>query len=181
MFERFTRDARAAVLDAQEEARELGHSEVGTEHFLLALANPDTSRGTAVLLNQAGATYAQIRDALVHLVGSPAKLVSDQDAEALSSIGIDLDAVVARIEESFGPGALTPKPGRVRFSKPAKVALQLALREAVRLKTGAIASETLLLGLLRAKGTTAARILGEIGIDMAGLRTRAEASLRPAA
>ena len=34
MFERFTRDARAAVVLAQEEARELGARAIGPEHLL---------------------------------------------------------------------------------------------------------------------------------------------------
>jgi ATP-dependent Clp protease ATP-binding subunit ClpC len=37
MFERFTDKARQAVVLAQEEARRLGHPEVGTEHLLLGL------------------------------------------------------------------------------------------------------------------------------------------------
>src|SRR4030095_7886551 len=42
MFERFTDRARNAVRVAQEEARRLGHTSVGTEHLLLGLlAEPD--------------------------------------------------------------------------------------------------------------------------------------------
>ena len=37
MFERFTAYARRAVVTAQEEARELNHNYIGTEHILLAL------------------------------------------------------------------------------------------------------------------------------------------------
>lgn len=37
MFERFTADARRVVVLAQEEARMLNHSCIGTEHLLLAL------------------------------------------------------------------------------------------------------------------------------------------------
>lgn len=37
MFERFTDDARRAVVLAQEEARSLGHDWIGTEHLLLGL------------------------------------------------------------------------------------------------------------------------------------------------
>ncbi len=38
MFERFSDDARRVVVLAQEEARLLGHSHIGTEHLLLALS-----------------------------------------------------------------------------------------------------------------------------------------------
>ena len=37
MFERFTDRARHAVVAAQEEARRLGHTYIGTEHLLLGL------------------------------------------------------------------------------------------------------------------------------------------------
>ena len=37
MFERFTGDARQAVVLAQEWSRKLGHGHIGTEHLLLAL------------------------------------------------------------------------------------------------------------------------------------------------
>lgn len=47
MFERFTKGARSAVVGAQQEARELGHTVIGTEHVLLALTSdswPDATR-----------------------------------------------------------------------------------------------------------------------------------------
>ena len=37
MFERFTHAARDVVTGAQEQARDLGHSPIGTQHLLLAL------------------------------------------------------------------------------------------------------------------------------------------------
>jgi hypothetical protein len=50
MFERFTDKARQAVVLAQEEARRLGHPEVGTEHVLLGLlAVAGESAGTRAL------------------------------------------------------------------------------------------------------------------------------------
>lgn len=42
MFERFTEDARKIVKAAQEEARHLNHSWIGTEHLLLAVVNSKT-------------------------------------------------------------------------------------------------------------------------------------------
>src|SRR5215469_10408732 len=42
MFERFTAEARRAIVQAQEEARRLQHNYIGTEHLLLGLlAEPD--------------------------------------------------------------------------------------------------------------------------------------------
>ena len=41
MFERFTHEARAAVKDAEGEARELGSPTIEAEHLLLALTRQD--------------------------------------------------------------------------------------------------------------------------------------------
>jgi predicted DNA-binding transcriptional regulator AlpA len=52
MFGRFSPEARAVVIRAQEEARTLRHDYIGTEHVLLALlsdAAPSTRRGFAAL------------------------------------------------------------------------------------------------------------------------------------
>src|SRR6516165_14074 len=43
MFERFTDGARRVVVLGQEEARELGHNYIGTEHLLLGLLREDDS------------------------------------------------------------------------------------------------------------------------------------------
>src|SRR5260370_21720315 len=43
MFERFTDPARRVVVLANEEARELGHNYIGTEHILLGLLREDES------------------------------------------------------------------------------------------------------------------------------------------
>jgi ATP-dependent Clp protease ATP-binding subunit ClpA len=39
MFERFTGDARTAVVQAQAHARRLGHRHIGCEHLLLAVVS----------------------------------------------------------------------------------------------------------------------------------------------
>jgi ATP-dependent Clp protease ATP-binding subunit ClpC len=47
MFERFTNAARQVIVHAQEEARELNHDYIGTEHLLLGLLDTDgTARHT---------------------------------------------------------------------------------------------------------------------------------------
>jgi len=49
MFERFTSQARDVVVRAQQEARDLRHRQVGTEHLLLALLSTETGAAGAVL------------------------------------------------------------------------------------------------------------------------------------
>jgi Clp amino terminal domain, pathogenicity island component len=103
MFERFTGDARATVVNAQQHSRRLGHRYIGCEHLLLALVGTDQS--AAAILREHGVTPAGVEEEIVRRVGLGAgsSLFADLDRDALAAIGIDLDAVRARIEASFGP------------------------------------------------------------------------------
>jgi ATP-dependent Clp protease ATP-binding subunit ClpA len=107
MFERFTDTARHVVVQAQDDARELGHGYIGCEHLLLAAAGTDEPVG-AVLRDQ-GVTPERIKAEILRTSGpgQTADPAGGLDAEALASIGIDLDVVRARIEAAFGPDALT--------------------------------------------------------------------------
>ena len=107
MFERFTADARTTVIHAQEHARRLGHRYIGTEHLLLALAHSGQPAGE--VLREHGVTPQRVEQELVQRagLGAGAGLFADLDQEALAAIGIDLDAVRARIETAFGTYALT--------------------------------------------------------------------------
>ena len=118
MFERFTHDARGAVAQAQEHARRLGHHYIGCEHLLLAVASADAPASAAV--REHGVTPEGVETEIVRLVGrgQAASLFSAADREALASIGIDLDAVQARIEAAFGRfcgcGVMKPRRERIR-------------------------------------------------------------------
>ncbi|MEV6526746.1 Clp protease N-terminal domain-containing protein [Longispora sp. NPDC051575] len=191
MFERFTVQARAAVIRSQQEAKELGAPRVGTEHLLLAMLHPEAGLAYTVL-GAVGVERERVR-AEVRRLGAP-RLLGDEDAAALREIGIDLDAVRARVEETFGAGALrAPEPERRRgflrrkdtghrwFTPRAKKVLELSLREAVHLGHRSIGSEHLLLGLVREEQGLAARILTDAGVTLDDLRTRVVTSLRDAA
>lgn len=186
MFERFTVESRAVVLRAQDEARQLRHTCVGTEHLLLALLDPAAGAAYTVL-HDAGVDAAQVRASIVARVDPAEPIISANDAAALRTIGIDADAVLARIEEAFGPMAVHRTPcrsrlaGRFGFSKRAKKVLELALREAVARRDHHIGSEHLLLGVLREANGLAAQILADTGCNVAELRSAALAALAKAA
>lgn len=182
MFERFTVQARAAVVRAQLEAKQLHHPHIGTEHLLLALLATESGIPYAVL-SDAGVEAAEVREDIERLVGSPTKILSDGDAAALRQIGIDLDTVLARIGDSVGLAALLPaasmprrgllrrrRAARVGFTPRAKKVLELALREALRLRHNYIGAEHLLLGLLREGDGLAAQILDHRGVRADRLR-----------
>ncbi len=197
MFERFTAAARSVVVTAKQEAQQLNHGRVGTEHFLLAMLD-ESSGGTAVLLRDAGVTRERVLADINRFVPPAPPALDDGDAEALQAIGIDLDAVRAKVEELFGPGALRP-PGAARpaprrgflrrkevsrsgpFAPRAKKVLELSLREAIALHHNFIGSEHILLGLLREGDGVAAKILADAGVDFALLRAHTVAALKRAA
>lgn len=60
--------ARQAILHADEEARTLHHSYVGTEHLLLGLLR-EGSGGAAGVLTSLGVTHARVRAAVMGMIG----------------------------------------------------------------------------------------------------------------
>ncbi len=184
MFERFTDEARAIVVAAVAEARAEHTSHVGTEHLLLAiLARPAST--SAVALGRRGVDAEVVRTRLNALKSDAAG--DDLDPDALRAIGIDLDAVRASVESSFGPGTLDVpagsgrrRGGHVPFSPRSKKVLELSLREAIRLKQHHIADAHLLLGIIREGEGLAAQVLHESGVDLAALRDDLEHDLRQA-
>lgn len=148
MFERFTKEARAAVAAAQQVARDTGSRTVDSRHVLVALAEgPGPARAA---LAEVGAEPDQV----ARRVRSELR-TAGLDPRALATLGIDLDAVRDRVEATFGPGALEgaarTRAGHIPFAPDAKKALELALREAIRLEHRTIDGRHLLLGILRAE------------------------------
>lgn len=167
MFEKFAKDARESVVGAQEEARVLGADRIGTEHVLLGmLRSPDTVAAQA--LERLGVTHA---DVLATVRALPPGAI---DADALAGVGIDLDAVRAQVEASFGPGALDTQPrsraGHLPFEPSAKKLLEIALREAIRVKHRRIDTGHLLLAVVRLDDTAAYRALSSLGVGPTAAR-----------
>ncbi len=178
MFERFTSLSREVVVGSRAEAEALGHRPVGTEHLLLGLLRAEDGVAAGVL-RRAGLDAVKVRDEVRQRVA--AGMGREPDAEALRSIGIDLDAVRQHAEQSFGPGALDPTPrrrARGTFGPRAKKVLELSLREALALKHNHIGTEHILLGLLREREGLAARILVERGLRLDDLRAQVLVALQ---
>jgi len=187
VFERFTERARGAVVLAQEEARDLHHHHIDTEHLLLGLLRDRTSVGYEAL-DRLGVHLDDIRSEVVRVVGGgPSPILDEEDAEALRVIGIDIDEVRRRIEETFGEGALerisflrrrrrrrkgcATSASHVPFTPRAKKVLELALREAEALRHDYIGTEHILLGLVREREGLAAGMLAERDVSDTRVRT----------
>jgi ATP-dependent Clp protease ATP-binding subunit ClpA len=203
MFERFTHAARDVVVRAQEEARDLQQSPIGTQHLLLALLADATGPVAAVpALAAKGVDARFVRAEVIRLVGpgtaasEPLPDTDAEDAAALKAIGIDLEAVRRAIEQNFGPGALrlphttTPKrrgllrrtrtytSGHIPFSPRSKKVLELSLREAIAMKSKSIRDGHITLGLLREGEGLAMKALHDRGVDITELRRDLTAALR---
>ncbi len=69
MFERFAEDARQVVVLAQDEARELGHNYIGTEHLLLGLLRKEEGLAWRVLASL-DVTLEEVRQEVLRIVGT---------------------------------------------------------------------------------------------------------------
>jgi ATP-dependent Clp protease ATP-binding subunit ClpA len=171
MFERFNDEARQAVALAQEEAGQLRHGWIGTEHLLLGVLRADG--GGARLLKGFGLDHGAVRDDVVRMIGRGEE---DIDRDALATLGIDLDAVRERVEKAFGAGALSRGRGcgggHVPFTPRAKKALELTLRESIALGANELRADHLVLGLLREGDGVAATLLHGHGIALEDVRAR---------
>ncbi len=197
MFERFTSRAREAVVQAQAAARDLRHDYIGTEHLLLGLGLTEQSFAQRIL-GGLGLDSRNIRSGIIRIVGEgPPTPIRTGDAEALRSIGIDIDEIRRRTEEAFGPGALEralpvrrwslrgrrtsrclPTSGQIPFTCRAKKVMELSLREALRLGHKNIGTEHILLALVRDGEGLAACLLEESGVSAGWVRIAVLDALR---
>jgi len=90
-------------------------------------------------------------------------------AKALESLGFSRDAVRQQVEEIIGRGEQEPS-GHIPFTKRAKKALELSLRESLQLRHGYIGTEHILLGLIREGDGVAAQVLVKLGADLNRVR-----------
>ncbi|HBT25095.1 MAG TPA: ATP-dependent Clp protease ATP-binding subunit ClpC, partial [Pseudothermotoga sp.] len=67
MFDRFSEKSAQVFVDAQNEAKEMGHSYVGTEHILLSVLKQDLPVVEA--LSEMGITYARTKNEVISMVG----------------------------------------------------------------------------------------------------------------
>jgi ATP-dependent Clp protease ATP-binding subunit ClpA len=160
---------------AQHCASALRHDVIGTEHVLLALVDRNDRAGRA--LQQLGLDAAGVRDDIRRVVGAGPEPESAFDAEALSTLGIDLNAVRERVEANFGEGALerawrrraTCSGASFGVAPDLKQALERARSDAAQ-RDRPLTAGDVALGLAEQRDSVSARILDDHRISPARLR-----------
>jgi ATP-dependent Clp protease ATP-binding subunit ClpC len=133
-FDRFTERAQDAASRAYEIVQRYGHSQVDTEHLLLAL------------VEQKDGAVPQLLDELKVDVQA---IIERLDRELQSSPKVAV----------YGGGV-----GQIFYTPRIRTVLELAQGEATRLKDEFISTEHIFLAILSERNTPAARILQEYGI-----------------
>jgi ATP-dependent Clp protease ATP-binding subunit ClpA len=177
MFERFTKRAREAVEGAVEIAEGEDAAEVRPQHVLAAMLRDPDSLAMRVLA-ELGAPPERLSAELARRRDRYADGLGEEDAEALASIGIDLEEVLRRIDP--GPERASRKKGHRAFAKSSKKALALSLREAISLGHNYIGTEHILLGLVRGGDPVVRDTLTACGIESGELRTAVKQAVRRA-
>jgi len=164
VLERFAEQARTIVADTMATAQSEGIADVRAEHLLLSLTRYADGAAAAAL------TENHLDEALVsRVVRGTDGLVDDEDRAALGELGIDVDDLIARLEDGLGADALAPVPATVRrprFTKEAKKALEMAVRTTTSRHSRTITTDDLLVGIVRAGSPGVARVLGAAGTDV---------------
>ena len=185
MFDRCDPNTMTVVNAAFEQARNLGHNYVGTEHLLLALVlhRDLLPEPVAELLPNADILTSKLSAYL----GEPPR---PRDAELLKIVGINLDEVRAAVRRTFGSDALD-RLGRRRVHQPwqpwrrpsrrctsliaGSMGVAPRLKQAFeharrRAQADLIAPVTLLLGMVDVEDALSNRLLRDVGIDPAVLQ-----------
>jgi ATP-dependent Clp protease ATP-binding subunit ClpC len=143
-FDRFTERAQDAAARAYEIVQRYGHTQVDTEHMLLAL------------LEQNDGAIPQILSHLtVDVVAMQARV--DEELRASPKVAV------------YGGGV-----GQIFYTPRIRTVLELAQGEANRLKDEFISTEHIFLAILSERNTPAARILQEYGVSRERMLTGIE-------
>jgi ATP-dependent Clp protease ATP-binding subunit ClpC len=176
MFERFTDRARRVVVLAQDEARELRHAEIRTEHILLGIL--DEGHGVANrMIEAAGIGAERLRTRLVEMADGPSGQ-ADSAAQSGPGDAAETEAPPSPKSRSVGERIREARARHIPFTGEAKKVLELSLREALALGHNYIGTEHILLGLMAEGEGAAAQVLRELGGELNAMRASAREILQ---
>ena len=134
-FDRFTERAQDAAARAYEIVQRYSHSQVDTEHLFLAMLEQDEG-AIPQIFEKLKVDAGEMRDRL------------DQELQSSPKVAV------------YGGGV-----GQVFYTPRIRTVLELAQREATRLKDEYISTEHIFLAILGERNTSTSRILQEFGIS----------------
>jgi hypothetical protein len=174
----FDEGVRALVRTAQDRARALGHPGIGCEHLLYAIAHSPTPVGEVA--REYGVTPDRVAAQTERLLNGPRSVFDGLDAEALATIGIDLQAVRNAVEANLGPApAPRPRtwrrrrvrlPGHLPVTGRARSCLDNAVQDAER-GGMRVAEHHVGAAVVAADGGLVPPILAALGVSPPQLRT----------
>lgn len=144
----YTRAVRRMLLRAADEADDLSDEAIGTEHLLLAMLDDAQCQATRIF-SSAGVRAGVVRTVLVSLLNSASEHAAETDLPGLSD-----------------PQEVAHSRLSVQLSSHASQVDALANEEAHRLNHDWVATEHLLLALLRDGKGNAARMLSRHGVSL---------------
>ncbi|GAA0481762.1 Clp protease N-terminal domain-containing protein [Streptomyces sp. NPDC046215] len=192
MFERFTLNARMAVVRSQQEAHGLGHAWIGSEHLLLGIIAEKEAPVTT--LAGLGLTYEPCQAAVRAMVGGPDDEARRQGRHPFVPRGLDPRALLSFAPEPepvtglrrllpFGrpkaPAAppVATAPDHLPWAPYGEKALKDSDKVTLQQADNRITLVHLLLSLLTPGDTVIAEVLRRLGTDPATVRAAVLADL----
>lgn len=165
---KLTRKAKRVLELAADEARQMRHNYVGSEHLLLALLREKDGIAARVLM-RLGLDLERARAEVLEYLGPDAPSISEPTRAPLGTENpLAEPTPVGELAESF----IERHRPRMwnRLDEGTRRVLLLSLAEAKARRCAQVASEHLLLGLLGEREGEVAQILGAMGISKARVR-----------
>lgn len=160
MFAKFTERMRKVLEFSNQEAGELGHHYIGTEHLLLGLVREGAGVAAQALV-RSGHELPAVRQYVIDIIEKGSQHAAESPAAQIK----------AAVQGALGVGR-TPNPSGERgLTQRAKKVLELAVEEAKRMDHHYIGTEHLLLGILREGEGIGARVLmQDCGLRLEAMR-----------
>jgi ATP-dependent Clp protease ATP-binding subunit ClpA len=176
--------AKRIIEDSINEAHNLGHNYVGTEHLLLGLMREENGLATRVIAGK-GLTLEQVRAEIRELLADNSKPDGPQPVEQVARW---TDRAVPELPGKHGdqtdragvlPESTAEYVNYERFTDRARKVMQLANQEAQRFKHEYIGTLHILLGLVMEGEGVAAHMLKNVGLDLRKIRLEVETIVQP--
>ncbi len=173
----FTPRAKRVLELSLEEARQLGHNYIGTEHLLLGLIREGEGVAARVLENL-GVDLSKVRTQVIRMLGETAEVSAGSGGAQGRNKTPTLDEFGSNLTQMAGEGKLDPVVGRQKeiegFRKRAIKVMMLAQEEARRLGHNYVGTELILLGLIGEGTGVAAKVLKSMGVNLKDARIEVE-------